>query len=79
MKQVFLEKMLAFVACDEDESLHLFTDSPIKGFYDWVSTGIGHVYEIDESYCEDLGIDVPTWDDEEPIEVEIDIYISRHE
>ena len=33
----------------------------------------------DESYCEDLGIDVPTWDDEEPIEVEIDIHISKHE
>ena len=44
-----------------------------------VSDGYGHCFDIDESYCEDLGIDVPTWDDEEPTEVEIDIHISKHE
>lgn len=44
-----------------------------------MSNGVGHCFDIDESYCEDLGIDVPTWDDEEPIEVEIDIHISKHE
>lgn len=33
---------------------------------------------LTKGYCEDLGIDIPTWDDE-PIEVEIDIHISKHE
>lgn len=79
MKPVFLESRLAFIACDEDECLHLFTTPPDKGFFNWDSNGLGHCFDIDESYCEDLGIDVPTWDDEEPIEVEIDIHISKHE
>lgn len=77
MKSVFLTYMLAFVACDEDESLHLFTAPPDKGFFSW-EKNYGHVFDIDESYCKNLGIDVPTWNDEEPIEVEIDIHISNH-
>ena len=79
MEPVFLTSMLAFIACDEDECLHLFTTPPDKGFFNWESNGCGHCFDIDESYCEALGIDVPTWDDEEPIEVEIDIHISKHE
>ena len=78
MKPVFLTNMLAFIACDEDECLHLFTSPPVRGFFNWESNGVGHCFDIDESYCEDLGIDVPTWDDE-PTEVEIDIHISKHE
>lgn len=78
MKPISLENMIAFIACDEDKCLHLFTTPPDKGFFNWESNGVGHVFDIDESYCENLGIDVPTWDDEEPIEVEIDIFISKH-
>lgn len=78
MKPIFLENMIAFIACDEDKCLHLFTAPPDKGFFNWESKGVGHVFDIDESYCENLGIDVPTWDDEDPIEVEIDILISKH-
>ena len=75
----FLANRLAFIVCDEDESLHLFTTPPVKGFFNWKSNGVGHCFDIDESYCEDLGIDVPTWNDDEPIEVEVDIHISKHE
>lgn len=75
----FLANRLAFIVCDEDESLHLFTTPPVKGFFNWESNGVGHCFDIDESYCEDLGIDVPTWNDDEPIEVEVDIHISKHE
>ena len=75
----FLANRLAFIVCDEDESLHLFTTPPVRGLFNWESNGVGHCFDIDESYCEDLGIDVPTWDDDEPIEVEVDIHISKHE
>ena len=75
----FLANRLAFIVCDEDESLHLFTTPLVRGFFNWESNGVGHCFDIDESYCEDLGIDVPTWNDDEPIEVEVDIHISKHE
>lgn len=78
MKPVFLTSILAFIVCDKDECLHLFTVEPFRSIFNWRRNGYGHCFDIDESYCEDLGIDVPTWDDE-PIEVEIDIHISKHE
>ena len=34
---------------------------------------------IQKIKLKDLGIDVPTWNDDEPIEVEVDIHISKHE
>lgn len=49
MKPVFLANMLAFIACDEDECLHLFTAESVRGFFNWESNGCGHCFDIDEA------------------------------
>lgn len=77
-EQIYIDYLVAYITCDEDETLHLFTREPIKDWHEWYSNGEGHVFDIDEDTCTKLGIEVPTWDDEEPKEVKVDIHISKH-
>lgn len=78
MKPIYIDFSVAYIACDEDGILHLFTREPTKGLRNWDSNTEGHVFDIDENACAKLGVDVPTWDDKEPKEVMIDFYITKH-
>ena len=75
---IYIDYLVAYIACDEDETLHLFTREPAKDWHEWYSNGEGHVFDIDEDTCAKLGVEVPSWEDDEPKEVMIDIHISKH-
>lgn len=60
-----------WLARDEDGSLYLFNNKPIKGERCWISSQYGTEYDVLEVQ-KDLFPEI-TWDDDDPVEVELTV------
>ena len=72
------EKITAWVARDEDNSIHMFNDKPAKSVFMWVPCVFGfHVAHDYKLKLKSLLFPQVKWEDEDPTKVELTIKICE--